>query len=493
MTASIRLSIRRGDQEVASVIAGEQPVRIGRSRQCDVVLEDAAVSRVHAVLTIDGGQPVLTDQNSQNGLWVRGTRVARVVLDPSVVVAMGPFRILCETAEMPATADGTILRRPAPGQTPVPTSVPEPVTPTPMAGTAASSGTHAAASGEVAAAGPATVVPPGGRDSGGKTTATAPITRLSGPQISPAATKSATAQTVTLLVVAGLIMIVVGGASMALWLKWRSGSRAAASGVAQSDAVTSVTPTPPPATTTSVEVATTSAPAPDAGAPTSSDAAAAGEPGAAAPGAPGGTEGGAAGPDAGRGGPDAGRGAALPPGIIAAGRREKESNQAWKRRSTELTARLTQAKAALDKGDLATAIDLLTMLNREEPNFGDAPALLARARDAQKANALARAAAAFDEGQQKEGRQDFNGAVQSYQQAERLDADVAAKAAAAIAAARGKQKALVDELVKNANAEFSFRPARAIPLYQQALKVMADDDPRRADVQAKLAQLGIKQ
>jgi tetratricopeptide (TPR) repeat protein len=73
-----------------------QTVRIGRAPQNDVVLEDPGkgVSRNHAEIRFDGGRYSLVDLQSQNGIWVAGTRVPSVVLDPDVVATVGPFRLM---------------------------------------------------------------------------------------------------------------------------------------------------------------------------------------------------------------------------------------------------------------------------------------------------------------------------------------------------------------------------------------------------------------
>ena len=52
---------------------------IGRDRECDLVIEDLTVSRVHAVLERADGGWVLTDRGSTNGTRVNGWRVRDTV------------------------------------------------------------------------------------------------------------------------------------------------------------------------------------------------------------------------------------------------------------------------------------------------------------------------------------------------------------------------------------------------------------------------------
>src|SRR5206468_11942761 len=52
--------------------------------------------RHHAEIRFEGGRYILTDLQSQNGIWVSGARVPSVVLEPGVSAALGPFRLMVE-------------------------------------------------------------------------------------------------------------------------------------------------------------------------------------------------------------------------------------------------------------------------------------------------------------------------------------------------------------------------------------------------------------
>src|SRR5438445_11969357 len=82
-----RLLVLRGDSLDREIELTGQTVRIGRSPQSDLVLDDAgkSVSRNHAEIRFEGGRYVLIDLESQNGVWVAGSRVPYVVLEPNVV------------------------------------------------------------------------------------------------------------------------------------------------------------------------------------------------------------------------------------------------------------------------------------------------------------------------------------------------------------------------------------------------------------------------
>jgi hypothetical protein len=57
------------------LVVGPAGVTIGRSRQCDVVLNDPNVSRQHAEIRPRGGSWVLTDLGSTNGSTLNGRRI----------------------------------------------------------------------------------------------------------------------------------------------------------------------------------------------------------------------------------------------------------------------------------------------------------------------------------------------------------------------------------------------------------------------------------
>lgn len=70
------LEIRRGQSPVANVNLVGTRVVIGRSPDCDVVLNNTSVSRQHAELLNDSGAWLLRDLGSRNGTGVNGARVA---------------------------------------------------------------------------------------------------------------------------------------------------------------------------------------------------------------------------------------------------------------------------------------------------------------------------------------------------------------------------------------------------------------------------------
>jgi tetratricopeptide (TPR) repeat protein len=99
-----KLLIFRGEAMHAQVELTDRTVRVGRSPEDDVVLPDPSkgVSRTHAEIRFEGGRYVLVDHQSQNGIWVAGSRVASVALERDVVASVGPYRLMMEA---PPAAD----------------------------------------------------------------------------------------------------------------------------------------------------------------------------------------------------------------------------------------------------------------------------------------------------------------------------------------------------------------------------------------------------
>jgi pSer/pThr/pTyr-binding forkhead associated (FHA) protein len=66
-----------------------QTLRIGRSTAADIVLDDASVSRRHAVIVHRAGRTMILDDRSLNGVYVNGERVGEAVLGDGDNIAIG--------------------------------------------------------------------------------------------------------------------------------------------------------------------------------------------------------------------------------------------------------------------------------------------------------------------------------------------------------------------------------------------------------------------
>ncbi|CAA9537159.1 MAG: FHA domain containing protein [uncultured Solirubrobacteraceae bacterium] len=71
------------------VALAEGTTRIGRSPTADICLEDASVSRRHAIVLREGDSVRVLDDRSLNGVFVNGERVTAKVLEDGDVLALG--------------------------------------------------------------------------------------------------------------------------------------------------------------------------------------------------------------------------------------------------------------------------------------------------------------------------------------------------------------------------------------------------------------------
>jgi hypothetical protein len=78
-----------------TVLSGNRLV-IGRSRDCELVLDDPNVSRRHAELRRQEGAWIVADLGSTNGVKVNGRRVEHAVLKPGDEITLGLSRLTFE-------------------------------------------------------------------------------------------------------------------------------------------------------------------------------------------------------------------------------------------------------------------------------------------------------------------------------------------------------------------------------------------------------------
>ncbi|HVV88613.1 MAG TPA: ATP-binding protein [Kofleriaceae bacterium] len=77
---------------------------IGRAAGCDIVVDDAMVSRLHAEIVLDGRRWLVRDLGSRRGTFVGHRRVGVAALDDGAELLIGPSRLRFERGD--AEADG---------------------------------------------------------------------------------------------------------------------------------------------------------------------------------------------------------------------------------------------------------------------------------------------------------------------------------------------------------------------------------------------------
>jgi pSer/pThr/pTyr-binding forkhead associated (FHA) protein len=82
------LAIEDGAEVVLLALDAEL-MHIGRSPSSEIVLDDASVSRRHALITRRGDRTVILDDRSRNGVHVNGTRVSEADLHDGDTIVCG--------------------------------------------------------------------------------------------------------------------------------------------------------------------------------------------------------------------------------------------------------------------------------------------------------------------------------------------------------------------------------------------------------------------
>jgi len=78
-----------GDTGAAPVEISAAKTMLGRDPKVDVVINDASVSRRHAVIERRGPLWIVTDQGSANGTWIDDARVAEAPLEHGQTLRLG--------------------------------------------------------------------------------------------------------------------------------------------------------------------------------------------------------------------------------------------------------------------------------------------------------------------------------------------------------------------------------------------------------------------
>jgi transcriptional regulator with PAS, ATPase and Fis domain len=120
------LSVSISNGMSVDIRLGLKEIRIGRSKEADLLLPDPSVSRLHARIFRVGNHYFLSD-NSKNGTFVDGKRISQLQLEGGVVFRIGPYQIhfsregkLQPGSEPPTVVPGSAPDHPHPYHRPAP-------------------------------------------------------------------------------------------------------------------------------------------------------------------------------------------------------------------------------------------------------------------------------------------------------------------------------------------------------------------------------------
>jgi transcriptional regulator with PAS, ATPase and Fis domain len=80
---------------------GMDPLVVGTSPECDLVIDDTHVSRRHCELRLEEGGVALRDLESKNGTFVNNVRVREVILTPGMAVRVGQWQLALRVTGVP--------------------------------------------------------------------------------------------------------------------------------------------------------------------------------------------------------------------------------------------------------------------------------------------------------------------------------------------------------------------------------------------------------
>ncbi|MHC4750496.1 MAG: FHA domain-containing protein, partial [Planctomycetota bacterium] len=84
-----------GPVETKEVLLDPKGTTLGRGSNCDIILDDEAVSRLHARISQDSfGRWIVEDNDSQNGVFVEGRRIKAQAVLPNQKITIRPFTML---------------------------------------------------------------------------------------------------------------------------------------------------------------------------------------------------------------------------------------------------------------------------------------------------------------------------------------------------------------------------------------------------------------
>lgn len=84
------------NKRIDEYIFSSQIFSIGRSVDNNVMLDDPAVSRKHAIVKLVGNEYILTDLGSENGTLLNNEPVITEVLKNNDQIEIGPYRLSCQ-------------------------------------------------------------------------------------------------------------------------------------------------------------------------------------------------------------------------------------------------------------------------------------------------------------------------------------------------------------------------------------------------------------
>lgn len=111
--------VKLGENIIQTHELGRDPVRIGRARDNEIVVENLSVSRHHCRVEFIDNQYVLIDNGSANGIFVNGNKINRSELADNDIISIGKHRLHFNVASPTAGYDSPTVEAPDDARIPV--------------------------------------------------------------------------------------------------------------------------------------------------------------------------------------------------------------------------------------------------------------------------------------------------------------------------------------------------------------------------------------
>ena len=95
------ISITLNSKEIDRKTLDQELIAIGRDMDNDIVINNLAVSRCHAILQIRNGKVTVKDMASANGTFINGQKIEESVLEQGDLMLIGKHILKLELEEKP--------------------------------------------------------------------------------------------------------------------------------------------------------------------------------------------------------------------------------------------------------------------------------------------------------------------------------------------------------------------------------------------------------
>jgi len=99
------ISITLNSKEIDRKALDQELIAIGRDMDNDIVINNLAVSRCHAILQIHNGKVTVKDMASANGTFINGQKIEESVLEQGDLMLIGKHILKLELEEKPEIPD----------------------------------------------------------------------------------------------------------------------------------------------------------------------------------------------------------------------------------------------------------------------------------------------------------------------------------------------------------------------------------------------------